>query len=481
MKGETLRILMAGAECAPFAKVGGLADVMGTLPKTLLDLGMDARVIMPLHGCFKEKVKDKLTHLSSFYVHLGWRTQYVGVETMVEDGVTYYFIDNEFYFGSKIYKGGEAEGEQYAFFARAVLDCIPFLGFVPHVIHANDWHTAAIPLLIKTQYGGQIQGNIKTLFTIHNLGFQGKFHPDFLKDILGIEDKYFTTDYLEAYGCANLLKGALVFADALSTVSPTYAGEICTPAYGEGLDGLLQSRRQDLYGILNGIDRALYDPEKDPALPAHFSLKDLSGKTEVKKALMEEFGLEVKEDRPLVGMVTRLTSQKGLDLLARILHDFMAEDVALVILGSGDSRYENFFSQAAASYPGKMSVRIEYNDALARRIYAGSDFFLMPSLFEPCGIAQMIAMRYGTLPIVRETGGLKDTVVPYNQYTGAGDGFSFAGCDPYVLLKVLRMAIETYGKEEALLGLRSAAMTKELTFTASAREYGEIYQRIVEE
>ena len=419
-------VLIASAECAPISKTGGLADVVGALPKCLAALGVDARVITPYHRCVKDKYQDRVEHMFSFSVDLGWRSQYVGIERLVLDGVTIYLVDNEYYFGDRIYRGGQAEGEQYAFFTRAVLDAIPNLGFFPDVLHCNDWHTAMLPMLLRTQYGYYVHGKIKTLLTIHNIFYQGKFGFDFFRDLLRVEDRYFTPEFMELNGCAAFLKAGCVFADSLSTVSPSYAEEICTPYYGEGLDGILSARRHQLSGILNGIDKKLFNPYTDPLIPKRYDRGHLKGKQACKEALMFEMGLQGGERSPLVAMVTRMTDQKGFDLVERVLDEMLDFDIRFLLLGSGAGEYEQFMREAEARHRGRVCAYIGYNEELSHRVYAGADMLLMPSKFEPCGLSQMIAMRYGALPIVRETGGLRDSVVPYNQYTGEGTGFTFA-------------------------------------------------------
>lgn len=480
MENEASRVLIVGAECTPFAKLGGLADVIGTLPGELKKLGVDARVMMPLHAQIKSAHREELSHLCNFYIHLGWRTQYVGVETLSYEGITYYFIDNEYYFGGPVYRGGEAEGEQYSFFCRAVLEALPLIDFIPDILHINDWQTAAIPILLRTQYSHAPQSHAGILLTLHNLCYQGKFSKEFLQDLLGIEDRYFTYEYLMNGDCANLLKSAIIFSDKINTVSPTYAQEIKNIYYAEGLEGSLAYRSKDISGILNGIDRREFDPQNDPNICAPFSAKDQKGKQKNKCALIQELGLPVEPDTPVIGMVSRLTSQKGLDLVKAVLDDIMMENVGVVVLGSGDQEYERFFRDAAPRYCGRLAVRTEYNNALAHRIYAGSDFFLMPSRFEPCGISQMIALRYGSLPIVRETGGLVDTVKPYNEFTLEGTGFTFTNYNAHDMLYVIRLALHVYRDAEKLALLREHAMMEDNSFASAAKEYQKLYGQIVE-
>jgi starch synthase len=473
-------ILMAAAECTPFAKTGGLADVVGTLAKELKAQGFDIRLILPFHRVIKDKYRESASHLVSFGVDLGWRSQYVGMELLDWEGIPIYFIDNEYYFGHAIYRGGSFEGEQYAYFSRAVLEALPLVGFEPDIIHVNDWHTAMIPMLLRTQYGGRLQEKAKTVLSIHSLGYQGRFDFGFVADLLGIDGKYYNSDYLEFHGGANFMKGGIVFADKIVTVSPTYAEEIRTPYYGEGLDGVLQTREKDLVGILNGIDTAAFNPADDPQVPHHFSGDNLDGKQRDKEALISELGLKISPGTPLVGMVSRLTRQKGLDLLLRVFDELMKEDVGLVLLGTGDTEYEDFFRSAAYRTDGRAKGLTMFDDALAHRIYAGSDLFLMPSRYEPCGLAQMISLRYGTLPIVRATGGLKDTVTPYNEFTGEGNGFSFDNYNAHDMLNTIRYALGVYRDADRLKSLRERAMAQDMSFKKSADAYARLYTAISE-
>lgn len=473
---EMPNVLLAAAECAPLSKTGGLADVVGTLPKALKKLGIDARVITPYHHCIKEKYADKVEHMFYFYSRMGWRNAYVGLEKLVLDDITIYLIDNEQYFGDAIYRGGNAEGEQYSFFCRAVLDVIPNLDFSVDIIHCNDWHTAMMPMLAHTQYRGWVQDKIKYLLTIHNIKFQGRYSFEFVQDLLEVDSSYYISDYLEQDGCANYLKAGCVFADRINTVSPSYAKEIMTPEYSEGLDGILNARSAQLTGILNGIDTKVFNPTKDPALPARYDRGHLKGKAQCKAVLQEQMGLEVRPDVPIFAMVTRMTPQKGFDLVACVLDDLMSrEDMQLMLLGSGEERFENFMRGAESRYRGKVCSYIGYNEELAHLVYAGSDFFLMPSRFEPCGLSQMIAMRYGCIPIVRETGGLKDTVKPYNRFTGEGTGFTFANFDAWEMRDTIRTALSCYRNDEIMRGLINYAMQENFSFDLSAEEYARHY------
>ncbi|MCD8254244.1 MAG: glycogen/starch synthase [Oscillospiraceae bacterium] len=472
-------VLIAAAECSPLSKTGGLADVVGALPKSLAKLGFDARVITPYHRCIKEKYADKIEHIWSFDLRLGWRTQYVGLEKTVIDGVTVYLIDNEYYFGDAIYRGGLAEGEQYCYFQRAVLECIPFLDFKPEVLHCNDWHTAMLPFLIKTQYQGQAQGALGTVLTIHNLAFQGWFGFDFVSDMLSVDRRWYTPEYIQHFDCVNFLKSGCVFADRITTVSPNYMREIQTREYGEGLEDVLRWRSSDLSGIINGIDTAVFNPETDPNLVRCYSAATVSeGKRENKTALLNELGLNADADTPVIAMVSRLTAQKGIKLVLSQADAILDAGAVLIVLGSGDSGFEDAMRDIENRHRGRMCAYIGYSEPLARRIYAGADFLLMPSLFEPCGLSQMIAQHYGTLPIVRETGGLRDTVNPYNRYTGSGDGFSFAEADGGVMLGVVRYALETYQDKPAMSRLIAEAMSRSCGFDGPALEYGKLFAAV---
>ena len=472
-------VLLAAAECAPLSKTGGLADVVGSLPKSLAELGIDARVITPYHRVIKEKYRDQVEHMFYFYVRMGWRSEYAGIEKLVLDGVTIYLVDNEHYFGDRIYWGGQGEGEQYAFFTRAVMDALPNLDFEPQVLHCNDWHTAMMPMLGKTQYAGGMQERLKYLLTIHNIAFQGKYGFDYVQDLLSVEDKYYTPEFMELNGCANFMKGGLVFTDWINTVSPSYAREILMPYYAEGLEGILNARSGQLSGIINGIDKNVFNPHTDPALPVRFDKGHLKGKAACKADLQESMGLEVRPDVPIVSMVTRMTEQKGFDLVTCVLDDLMREDVQFILLGTGDAKFENFMREAENRYKGRLCAYIGYSEATAHKIYAGSDFFLMPSRFEPCGLSQMIAMRYGTVPIVRETGGLRDTVQPYNQFTGEGNGFSFANFDAWEMRGTIGTALACYRDEKIMNGLIRSAMEADFGFERSAEEYAKLYIKLL--
>lgn len=468
-------VLMIGAECAPFAKTGGLADVIGTLTREMKRLGFDARLMLPFHRVIKDRYRERVRHLVSFSVDIGGRSQYVGIEQFDGEGIPVYFIDNEHYFGHAIYCGGNFEGEQYAYFTRAVIESLPMIGFEPRILHVNDWHTAMIPMLLKTQYDRLPQGRCRTVLSIHNLGYQGRFHFDFVSHLLGIESRYYHPDNIEYHGDANFLKGGIVYADKLVTVSPTYAREILTAHYGEGLEGILATRADDLTGILNGIDVTAFDPASDPFIPYPYDASSLSQKQKNKKALIAELGLNLSPEAPLIGMVTRLTRQKGIDLVLRVFEEIIAAGAGFALIGTGDHAYEHFFRGAAHRTGGRAVGVTEFNDPLARRIYAGCDFFLMPSQFEPCGLSQMIALRYGTPPIVRATGGLRDTVFPYNEYTNEGNGFAFENYNAHDMLHTIRYALGVYENKERLASLCVRAMSQDLSFQKSALAYAKVY------
>ena len=473
-------VLIAAAECAPLVKVGGLADVVGALPKYLKKLGVDARVIMPFHHQVKERYGDQVEHLFHFQVQLGWRSQYAGIEKLELDGTTIYLVDSEFYFGGPVYCGGDFEGEQYCFFTRAVLEALPQLDFDVRVLHCNDWHTAMMPFLVKTQYGGKMQGDLRTVLTIHNLYFQGRFSHGFMRDVLDVDPAYATTEYIDHYGGANMLKAGIVFADKVNTVSPTYAREICDSYFGEGLDGVLRSRGDDLSGILNGIDTDIWNPRTDANICACYSEDNLQAKEQVRDALLTELGLDpLGEQTKVIGMVGRLTPQKGIDLVRCVLDEIMEEDVRVIVLGAGDYEFEEYLRGAENRHKGRLCSYIGYSAELSHRIYAGSDLFLMPSLFEPCGISQMIAMRYGTLPIVRETGGLKDTVMPYNEVTGEGNGFSFTNYKAHDMLYTIRYALQSLTDRDVHLSLVKRAMASDFSFDRCARAYAELYRSVL--
>ena len=479
-----MKILFTASECVPFIKTGGLADVVGALAPVLASQGHDVRVMIPLYTAIPKKYVDQMIHVTDFEVTLGWRRQYCGIEMLQQDGVTWYFIDNKFYFGrSYIYGMGGDEYERFGYFCRAVLNSLPLINFQPDVIHAHDWQSGMVPALLKIQYAHfPFYTNIRTMFTIHNLQYQGIFGIKEVQDVLGLGDSLWTNDKLECFGCANYLKAALVYADLITTVSPSYAEEIQTAYYGERLDGLLRARKHQCYGVLNGLDIVDYNPATDPAIAKTYTAEDISGKEACKRALQEELGLQVDPDVPIIGMVGRLSNQKGLDLVDYIIGDLMKEKVQLVVLGMGESRYVNLFSWAESEYRGRVAARFTMDSALAHRIYAGCDMFLMPSQFEPCGLSQLIAMRYGTVPVVRETGGLRDTVLSYNEVSGAGNGFTFFNYNAHDMLHVIQRAMEYYhDHKDVWRTLQERGMTGDYSWDRSAAKYLELYRGMIGE
>jgi len=476
-----LKVLFCASECVPFVKTGGLADVAGALPIALKQSGVDVRVILPKYGMIDEYWKSRMQHVCHFEVLFGWEKLFCGVESVTDNGVTYYFIDNEsFFYVNEIYGDGPNEGLRFSFFCRAVLETLPHIGFFPDVMHLNDWQTGMIAALLKTQYaGGAEYAHIRTVFSIHNLKYQGLFAWKEIAGRLGLDERYYTSEYLEFYGCISMMKSGLVFADRIATVSPTYADEIKTPYYGENLDGLLRARENTLSGILNGIDYTIFDPATDRFLPNHFDAAHLEGKRESKRALQKECGL-AQRDVPLVGMIARLSSQKGLDLVERVLGDIMRIDLQIVFLGKGEQRYVDLLNWANWRYPKRIHARIELDEGLAHRIYAGSDMFLMPSQFEPCGLSQMIALRYGSVPVVRETGGLKDTIVPYNMYTDEGNGFSFANYNAHEMLFTLERAARYWYEDKPIWKrMMLRGMADDFSWNKPAQEYLALYRAII--
>jgi len=476
-----MKIVFVSAEVDPFVKTGGLGEVVGSLPAFLHKHGVDVRVIMPKYSIIAEHFQTEFQHLAQFDVQVAWRKQYCGLEEMEYQGIHYYFLDNEYYFSRPQVYGEYDDAERFAFFSRAALESLIHIpGFKPDIIHCHDWHTALIPLMLKEFYGREpLYYPIKTIFTIHNLKYQGIFPPEVLGDIVGFGSEYFEENALEFYGAVNFMKGALLAADRITTVSPTYAEEIKDPYYGEKLDGLLRKRSDYLIGILNGIDYDVYDPLNDPYLVMPYHNVALA-KDENKKHLQQVMGLPIQAEQAVLGMVTRLVDQKGLDLLVHVMEEILALDVQLVILGTGDRRYEEMLRYFASRYPRKLAVKLEFSDKMAREIYSGADMFLMPSRFEPCGISQMIAMRYGTIPIVRETGGLKDTVMPYNEVTGAGNGFSFVNYNAHEFLFTVQYALKLYQEEKPVWEkLRQNALTSDFGWDRSANAYIKIYESLL--
>ena len=478
-------ILFVASECVPFIKTGGLADVVGALPKYLDKERYDVRVMLPNYMSIPAKYKEKMQYKTHFYMELAWRNQYVGILETIIDGITFYLIDNEYYFaGDKPYGNIHEDIEKFAFFSRAVLSSLPQIGFRPDLIHCNDWQTGLIPVYLHDSFEqGEFYRGIKSVMTIHNLKFQGVWDKKTVQDITGLDQYYFTPDKLEAYGDANYLKGGIVYADYVTTVSDTYAEEIKTPFYGEGLDGLMRARSNHLWGIVNGIDYEEYDPETDPYLVKNYNAVNFrKEKMKNKLALQEELDLERDGKKFMNGVVSRLTDQKGFDLVECVIEELCDTDIQLVILGTGDPKYENLFRYYEWKYHGRVSSNIYYNNERAHKIYAACDAFLMPSLFEPCGLSQLISLRYGTVPIVRETGGLKDTVVPYNEYEGTGTGFSFANYNAHEMLSIVRYAKHIYyNKKREWNKLVDRGMATDFSWKASAKKYEDLYRTILGE
>ena len=477
---KKMQIVFASAECAPFVKTGGLGDVAGSLPAALVRAGAEVIVMVPKYATIKDEYKAQMEHFSDFYVSLGWRNEYCGLEKLEHDGVTYMFIDNERYFARDYPYGFFDDGERFAFFSKAITESLQHLpaGFECDILHCNDWQTALAPVFLREFYQGlPLYDRVKTVFSIHNVAFQGQFSDTVMEDILGVAHIPAAASQLRCDACSiNYMLGALRYADAITTVSPTYANEIQTPEFGEGLDGVLRERSYALQGILNGIDVVGFDPATDKRIAANYTVEDRSGKAVCKAKLQEELGLEVRDDRPLMVMVTRLTRQKGLDLVMYALDRILAGGVQVAVLGTGDRDYEDGLRYFQDKYPGTMAARIEFDPALSQRMYAAADMFLMPSKFEPCGLSQIIAMRYGTLPIVRETGGLKDTVIPYNEFTGEGTGFSFSNFNGDEMGDaVFRAARLFWDNRDAWNQLVTQAMSQDFSWTRSADKYLDLY------
>ena len=477
---KKMQIVFASAECAPFVKTGGLGDVAGSLPSALVRAGAEVIVMVPKYATIKDEYKAQMEHFADFYVSLGWRNEYCGLEKLEHDGVTYMFIDNERYFARDYPYGFFDDGERFAFFSKAITESLQHLpaGFECDILHCNDWQTALAPVFLREFYQGlPLYDRVKTVFSIHNVAFQGQFSDTVMEDILGVAHIPAAASQLRCDACSiNYMLGALRYADAITTVSPTYANEIQTPEFGEGLDGVLRERSYALQGILNGIDVAGFDPATDKRIAANYTVEDRGGKAVCKAKLQEELGLEVRDDRPLMVMVTRLTRQKGMDLVMYALDRILAGGVQVAVLGTGDRDYEDGLRYFQDKYPGTMAARIEFDPALSQRMYAAADMFLMPSKFEPCGLSQIIAMRYGTLPIVRETGGLKDTVIPYNEFTGEGTGFSFSNFNGDEMGDaVFRAARLFWDNRDAWNQLVTQAMSQDFSWTRSADKYLDLY------
>ncbi len=477
---KKMQIVFASAECAPFVKTGGLGDVAGSLPAALVRAGAEVIVMVPKYATIKDEYKAQMEHFADFYVSLSWRNEYCGLEKLEHDGVTYMFVDNEHYFARDYPYGFFDDGERFAFFSKAITESLQHLpeGFECDILHCNDWQTALAPVFLREFYQGlPLYDRVKTVFSIHNVAFQGQFSDTVMEDILGVAHIPAAATQLRCDACSiNYMLGALHYADAITTVSPTYAGEIQTPEFGEGLDGVLRERSYALQGILNGIDVVGFDPATDKRIAANYTVDDRAGKAVCKAKLQEELGLEIRDDRPLMVMVTRLTRQKGMDLVMYALDRILSGGVQVAVLGTGDRDYEDGLRYFQYKYPGTMAARIEFDPALSQRMYAAADMFLMPSKFEPCGLSQIIAMRYGTLPIVRETGGLKDTVQPYNEFTGEGTGFSFSHFNGDEMGDaVFRAARLFWDNREAWNQLVTQAMSQDFSWTRSADKYLDLY------
>ncbi len=471
------RILIAASECAPFFQTGGLADVIGSLPIALQAQGeYDVRVVCPLYQGMKSELRETLTFVESFNVPLSWRNLYCGIFKAVKDGVVYYFIDNEYYFKRGGFYGYYDDGERFAFFAKAILEMMPHLDFIPDVLHCNDWQTALCPVYLKTNYGARPEfGNIKTVFTIHNIEYQGKYDDSIMEDVFGIDRSY--TEMLDYDGCINLMKGAIVTADRVSTVSPTYANEICDRYFAHGLEHIVKENTHKLSGILNGINVVSYNPETDPSLFANYSVSSQENKATCKAELQKMLNLPVK-NVPMIGLITRLAAHKGIDLIKCVAEEIMQEDLQFVLLGTGEREYEAFFTDLAAKYPGKMVAITAFNQDMARKIYSASDLYLMPSKSEPCGLSQMIACRYGAVPIVRETGGLYDSIQPFTER--GGNGYTFARYNAHDMLYVIKMAVHDYMENPELFREhRTAAMNSDFSWGRSATTYAELYRSLL--
>ncbi|MCS5421686.1 MULTISPECIES: glycogen synthase GlgA [Psychrilyobacter] len=472
-----MKILFVTSEAHPFAKSGGLGDVAHSLPKALVKT-TDIRVIMPKYTSIHDRYRSGMKLISKFTTKVSWREKYVGLYRMKYDKIPFYFIDNEGYFNRPNAYGYFDDGERFSYFSRAVIDAIEHMDFVPDIIHCNDWQSALIPVFLKAFYGEKYK-DIKVVYTIHNLKFQGVYSKQTLHDILGLSDYYFDEEKLKFNDAISYMKGGITFSDYITTVSDTYANEIKYPFFGEGLHGLFQKLDYKVTGIVNGIDYETFNPRKDKELHTKYGISTREKKIENKLALQRELGLLESENIPVIGIVTRLTGQKGLDLIAHILEELLILDIQLVVLGTGDIQFEDLFKYYAHIYPSKLSANITFDSTLAKKIYAGSDMFLMPSLFEPCGLSQLISMRYGTIPIVRETGGLKDTVIPYNEFKGTGTGFGFRNYNAHELLETLKYALKIYEKKEHWDKLVKNAMERKSSWANAAKEYKKIYKELI--
>ncbi len=473
-----MNILFVASESFPFVKTGGLADVAFALPKALRKIGIDARVILPKYDAIPSYFKSKMHHIDNFEIPVGWRQRYCGLEYLEHDSVPFYFIDNEYYFRRNNIYGYYDEAERFGYFSRAVLEAIHYMGsFTPNIIHCNDWQTGVIPVILKDVFRfSERHCNIKTIFTIHNLKYQGTFDKDILSEILCLNPGYFNEDALKLYDGVSFMKGGIIFSDKISTVSNSYASEIQSPSFGEGLDGLLKCRSQDLWGIVNGIDYDVYNPATDINIEIHYDSEKFYNKFQNKLYLQKMLNIPESQEIPLIGIVSRLVDQKGFDLISCIMEDLLQDNIQLVILGTGDERYENMFRYFAEKYPNKLSINLQFDNSLAQKIYAASDMFLMPSLFEPCGIGQLIALRYGSIPITRETGGLRDTVQSFDETSGQGNGFTFKNYDSNDMLYTIRRAeYFYYNRKDIWRSLVQSAMKEDNSWDKSAHKYAELY------
>lgn len=476
-----MKVLYVAAEAVPFAKTGGLADVAGSLPKALKADGIDVRVIMPKYGKIPEEYRTKMKHIYDGTISVSWRNKFVGLDELEYNGVTFYFVDNEEYFNREGFYGYDDDAERFSFFSRAVLNLLPALDFWPDVIHANDWHTGLVSVLLKLEHAGDERyEKIRTVYTIHNLKYQGVFPKDVMGDTLGLDWKYFNNGDLEFYDAVNFMKGGLIYSDYITTVSRTYAKEIQFEYFGEKLDGLLRQRRESLFGIVNGIDYDVYNPRTDKNLAETYDINTLDRKLDNKVALQRQLGLPEGRNIPMVALVSRLVPPKGLDLIVRIMDELLQhEDMQLVVLGTGDKIYEDWFKGLAWRFPKKVSANIRFSNELAQRIYASSEIFLMPSNYEPCGIGQLIALRYGTVPVVRETGGLKDTVQPYDKYTNEGNGFVFPNYNAHELMYAVKKALAMRKNLQIWYKIVQNAMNSDYSWKESAREYKALYEKLM--
>ncbi|MBX4264146.1 glycogen synthase GlgA [Clostridium estertheticum] len=472
-----MKVLFVASEAYPFIKTGGLGDVAYALPKALREIGIDARVIIPKYSNIPLSFRSCMENIAYFNVEVGWRSKYCGLEHLMYDGVPYYFVDNEYYFKRPNIYGDYDDGERFAYFSKAVLEAIRYMGdFKPDIIHCNDWQSGPVPILLKDKYSeDDLYNKIKSVFTIHNLQYQGIFPKEVLSDLLNLDWKYFNENEMKFYDAVSFMKGGIVFADAVTTVSETYAKEIQTPFYGERLDGLLSSRSSNLYGIVNGIDYEIYSPKVDKKILYNYDIKNIKQKVKNKLKLQAKLGFPVTEGIPMIGIVTRLVKQKGLDLIVEKLQELLSLPIQIVLLGNGDEYYEDIFQYYASIYPSRISTNIIFDEVLAQQIYAASDMFLMPSLFEPCGIGQLIALKYGSIPITRETGGLKDTIIPYNKYTGKGNGFSFNNYSGKELLETINRALDLYKDKNCWNKLVRNAMSSNNSWENSAKNYMKLY------